>query len=162
MASFTSYQSGGGALQGLHARFPAVRPAGYFEPENVAFLRKTLAHVAAREFMDPVRGNPIHFTVSDADMARIMQRVAEERIESIPRMNQRVVMYIMNDYRTHQIARDRAMRWEENYRFADKLYDPTTGRAGFDQASYHPPNRLGLPKVGGTLRFYDPFAGSAS
>ena len=140
-----------------HSRSPTTRPAGFFNEENVQFIQGMIAHVLHREFQHP-SGAPVRIDISRGDIARIMQRVAEERIESIPKMNQRVVMYICNDFRTHEIQRDKHMRWEESFRFATKLYDPTSGRASVDTKQYKLPNRLGKPKVGGTLRFRDPIA----
>lgn len=122
-------------------------PPGYFNMKNVLFIQNAVADVLNREFVQRI-------TVPPGDIVRIMQRVIEERLETIPRMNQRVIMYLTNEFRNHQIQRDKHMRWEEFYVQSQRLYDPTVGSVRTDPQTIKLPNRLGKLKVGGTQRFY--------
>jgi len=90
--------------------------------------------------------------VDRASVVRIMQRVLGERLEPIPKMNQRVVMYICNEFRNHQHDINKHMNWEEHYIESQRLYDPTVER-GPDMLLIKLANRLGKSRIGGTSRF---------
>lgn len=126
--------------------FPGSIPDGFFDPDNIQFLRSKIADVLKREFVQAIN-------VDTASLKRIMQRVLEERRETIPKMNQRVIMYICNDYRNHAYTGQKHLHWEEFFVESQKLYDPTTER-GPDLGAIKLANRLGKPRVGDTVRFY--------
>jgi len=128
-----------------HSIFPGYVPAGFFDEENITFIREKVAHVLGLEFAQRVN-------VDRASVVRIMQRVLGERLEDIPRMNQRVIMYITNDVRNHQAELKKHMNWEEHYILSRQLYDPSAERT-FDTMIVKLKNRFGLPRVGGTMRF---------
>ena len=123
-----------------------VIPEGYFDNDNVEFLRNKVREVLRREFVQDVN-------VGRDSVVRVMQRVLEERRETVPRMNERVVMYITNEVRVHQLEVNRNLKWEAHFVESQRLYDPTTER-GPDLGSIKLANRLGRPMVGGTLRFH--------
>lgn len=100
---------------------PTAIPLGYFEDDNIDFLVKTLDEISRREF-----GKPVKFARSG--LIRAMQRIGEERLESIPRMNQRVIMSMMSDFRLYQKELKRNFRWEENYINSQLLFDPFARR----------------------------------
>ncbi len=126
--------------------YPGYVPRDYFEDENVTFVQKRIRDILLADFTTPVQ-------ITKADIVRIMQRVLEERPESIPKMNQRTIMYITNEVRNHQIDVNKHLKWEENYVYSQRLYDPV-GKRGPDMGMIKLSNRLGKPRVGGTVRFY--------
>jgi hypothetical protein len=83
-----------------------------------------------------------------------MTRALYDRIETVPHMNQRAIMYACNEFRNHQITVDRNLKLEAHFVESQRLYDPTVEIVRFDPQSIKVPNRLGTLKVGGTSRFY--------
>lgn len=122
-------------------------PEGYFSDENVKFVQNKATEVLRREFKQDILFNR-------GGVVRIMERVIDERRECVPRMNQRAVMYLTNEFRVHSLNVDKHLKWEAQYVNSQKLYNMDTGSSHFDQQKYKQPNRLGFPSVGGTTRFY--------
>lgn len=132
----------------IHTLVPkAVVPIGYFDEDNIQFIQDLITQVLRREFSCDVR-------FDRASIIRLMERVITDRIENVPAMNERVVMYATNEYRNHQLEVDKHLRWEGGYVQSQRLYDPTVEVSRFDRFVCPPPNRLGKPRVGGTVRFY--------
>lgn len=130
----------------VHTVFPGFIPEGYFANDNIEFIRDKVRRELAQEY----RQNVI---VDRASVIRIMQRILEERVETIPRMNQRSIMTICADVRRHQDEIHRNLKWEAHYIDSQKLYDASVER-GPDIYNIKLANRLGKPRVGGTMRFY--------
>jgi hypothetical protein len=127
--------------------FPGFIPDGYFDNDNVEFLRNKISDILNLEFRQKIN-------VDRASVIRIMQRVLEERLEPIPRMNQRTVMYVTNEFRDHNLEANRNLKWEAHYVESQRLYDPTTER-GPDLYNIKITDKLGKNgKIGGTQRFY--------
>lgn len=82
-----------------------------------------------------------------------MQRILSERLEEIPRMNQRVIMELVNEIRTDQLDVNKHLRWEDGYAYSQQVYD-SVGKKGPDTTAIKLANRLGKPCVGGTVSFY--------
>ena len=125
--------------------FPGYVPDGFFYDDNIEFIRNKVAEILGREFVQTI-------VIDRASTIRIMQRVLEERIESIPRMNERSLMYLCNEYRVHQFQTRKHLNWEEHFIESQRLYDPTVER-GPDLRNIKLANRLGRPRVGDTVRF---------
>jgi hypothetical protein len=128
-----------------HTIFPGYIPDDYFEDENVEFIRRKAAEILKIDFVQTI-------LFDKASVIRIMQRVLQERLEPVPKMNQRVLMYLLNEYRNHQADLHKKFKWEEHYIESQRLYDPTTGR-GPDLQNIKLANRLGKSRVGSTSRF---------
>jgi hypothetical protein len=128
-----------------HTIFPGYIPDGYFDNDNIEFIRAKVADILKLEYVQKVN-------IDRASVIRIMQRVLEERSEPIVRMNQRVLMYLTNEVRNHQYNVQKHLNWEEHYIESQRLYDPTTER-GPDLQKIKLSNRLGKPRIGGTSRF---------
>lgn len=139
-------QAGLGSLQGLHAIFPTPKPQGYFTDENIGYIQRYVYDKLYHEFGWGV-------IISKSDITRVLQRVIEERYETIPRMNQRAMMEILNEYRKHQIEKAKILKWEAGYYFSQQLYDPLSKGGRYDPSIIKLRNRIGIPRVGGTLRF---------
>src|SRR5689334_18679702 len=88
--------------------FPGYVPDGYFDMDNVQFIRQKVADVLGREYTQ-------HINVDIASVKRIMLRILEERPEPIPKMNQRVIMTICSEFRLHQATVHKHANWEEHY-----------------------------------------------
>lgn len=125
-------------------------PLGYFDWDNINFIQHKIAAVLSQEYIQQI-------IVSHSDIIRVMQRVLEERRENVPKMNQRVIMYICNDFRTHQIEVNRNYRWEEGYYSSQLNIDPVGQIERFDHRSIKTNGDVkydGKTRVGGTLRFH--------
>jgi hypothetical protein len=101
--------------------FPGYIPEGYFGEENVEFVRAKVGELLKREYVQFIN-------IDKASVLRIMQRVLEERLEPVPKMNQRVIMYLANEFRTYQMDLKKKMKWEDHYIESQRLYDSTTER----------------------------------
>lgn len=128
-----------------HTIFPGYVPDGYFDKDNIAFLRSKIANVLKREFVQ-------YINVDTNSIIRVMQRIIGERAEPVVKMNERVVMTICNEFRNHQELAAKHANWEEHYIESQRLYDPTTER-GPDLQRIKLSNRLGKERVGGSVRF---------
>ncbi len=134
----------------LHTLNPnANLPYGYFDEDNIQFIQDKIVTVLSREFKQKIQ-------IDRGSIIRIMSRVLLEKHESIPKMNQRVIMYITNEFRVYQLQLNKNMQYEGHYALSQRLYDPTTETSKFDMQSVHSniANNLGRTQVGGTLRFY--------
>ena len=136
----------GNATAYVQTIFPGFVPDGYFDEDNIEFIRKKVADVLAREFKQ-------RFNLDRASVIRIMQRILEERPEIVPKMNQRVIMSLCSEIRLHQYDANNALKWMHYYPMSQLLYDSSTAR-GPDLEAIKLKNRLGQPRVGGTVRFY--------
>lgn len=125
----------------------AVIPIGYLDEDNIQFIQKKIIEVLKREFKQDI-------LVNRSSIIRIMQRILEERIETVPKMNQRVIMTITNEFRVHQLDVNKHLQWEAHYTTSQLLYDPTVEVTRYDTQSIKIPNRLGAWKIGGSVRFY--------
>jgi hypothetical protein len=121
-------------------------PKGYFDKDNIDFIIFKIQQQLAFDFKNTI-------LIDRPSVIRVMQRIIEERMEDIPKMNQRVVMELVNEIRTHQIDVNKRLKWEKGYTQSQLLYDPV-GLKGPDVSSIKLANRLGKPKVGGTVGFY--------
>lgn len=132
----------------LHTLNPGgSMPAGFFDEDNIRFIQHKIRDVLRREYNQDV-------LIDRGSIVRLMQRVAIERTESIPKMNTRVVMYGTNEVRNHLLDVNKHMKWEGNFVVSQRLYDPTVYNAQFDFQKVKLANKLGVPSVGGTTRFY--------
>lgn len=134
----------GGSVQTV---LPTTRPIGFFSNENVCFIQGKIAEVLGRRYAQKV-------IVDRASIIRVMQRVIEQFRESIPRMNERAVMVICNEFMNHQDQANKHLNWEEGYYNAHQIFNPDTNVGHSDVHNFKFANRLGEPAVGGTARFY--------
>ena len=130
-----------------HTIFPGYIPLGYFAADNDAFLRDKINRELRKTFTQRIR-------IPDGDIKKVMLRVLSERLEAIPMMNQRVVMYVVGEFRVHQLDVNKRLAWLERYPHTQLLQDETEGVSRFDPGAIKLANRLGKPRVGGTTRFY--------
>jgi hypothetical protein len=123
---------------------------GYFDDDNITFIQTKIAQVLLQEYIQ-------HIHVTRADIIRVMLRVLEERRENVPKMNQRVIMYICDDFRNHQTEVNKHQNWEKYFVQSQRLMDMDGNVSRFDQRSIKTNDQKkynGQTKVGGTLRFH--------
>lgn len=128
----------------------AAIPEGYFDDINITFIQSKVAEILKQEYAQ-------HIHMSRANIIRIMESVLSERRENIPRMNQRVVMTLVNDFRVHQLEVNKRLNLEKNYVVSQQLYNPISQVAQYDRGKIKltsDPDYKGNGTVGGTLRFY--------
>lgn len=132
----------------IHTLIPnQVVPVGFFHSDNINFISAKVTAVLNREFIQKVR-------IDDASIIRIMERVLSERVEEVPKMNQRVIMYLTNEFRVHQDNASKHMMYEETFRNSQLLYNDLSNIVGYDPQNIKLANRLGESRVGHSSRFY--------
>jgi len=122
-------------------------PDNYFTQKNIDYIRDTVSRVFKNTYSQKI-------ILDDESIKRILRRVFEEKLETVDRMNQRAVMYLVSSTEGHLQNRDIRFEQEKNYKYSQSLYDPLSSRAGVDTFNIKLAQRLGKPLVGGTLRFY--------
>jgi hypothetical protein len=132
----------------IHTLVPNANiPYGYFDEDNIRFIQNKIKDVLHREFIQSIE-------IDRASIIRLMERALLDRIETVPKMNQRVIMMATNEYRNYQIEVDKHLKWEAHYFLSQQQYDPSVEIVRFDPQNTKLANRLGYSKVGGTTRFY--------
>lgn len=119
-------------------------PNGYFSQKNVNLIRNEITKNLSFDFEVPI-------IIDDSSIRRVMQRVLEERLESIDRMLIRVVMEIINEYKTYQLERIKHLRWERYFPFTQKIVDISSS-SGPDMQT------IKLSRACSTLRFHHTYS----
>jgi hypothetical protein len=122
-------------------------PADYFTQKNIDYIKNTVSKVFKNTYSQQI-------IIDDDSVKRVLRRVFDEKLETVDRMNQRAVMYLVNGTEAHLRLRDVRYDQEQNFKYSQSLYDPLSGRAGADIFNIKLAQRYGKPLVGGTLRFY--------
>ena len=122
-------------------------PYGYFHKDNINFIFSKIMRVLKREYIQNI-------SVDEASIIRVMERVAEERVEEVPKMNQRVIMYITNEFRVHQLQASKHLTYEEGFFNSQMMYNDLSNIVRFDPQNIKLANRLGESRVGNSSRFY--------
>ena len=132
----------------IHTLVPnAVIPLGFYDEDNIRFVQDKIRTVLKRVYKQDIlfdRGGVI----------RLMERALLDRLETVPKMNQRAVMFATNEFMVHQLNVDKHLKWEAGYFLSQQLYDPLVEVSRYDPQNVKLANRLGYPSVGGTKRFY--------
>lgn len=135
-------------LSSIHTLVPNANvPFGYFDEDNIRFIQKKIIEVLKRKFKQEI-------LFDRGSIVRLMERALLDRIETIPRMNQRVVMYAVNEFMVHELQVDKHLKWEAHYVQSQRLYDPTVEVSRFDRQKTKLKKDFRGNQVGGTLRFY--------
>jgi len=135
----------------IHTIIPgATLNEGFFDNDNITFVQEKVAEVLHRQYYQTI-------VMSRADIIRVMQRVLENRRETVPKMNQRVIMILTDDFRTHQLDVNRKLNWEAGYAYSQQRIDPIGKLEYFDSRSIKLTNTRKFDnreKIGGSLRFH--------
>jgi len=111
-------------MSSIHTIYPGYRDPAFFTPENVAYISNILTETMGKEFRQRV-------VFTDSSIMRTMQRVFEERYETIPQMNQRVVLELLRNARNEFDETERANYLMSNIWEAYN-YDPILGIKPYD------------------------------
>jgi len=134
----------------IHTLVPGANiPYGYFDEDNIRFVQNKILKVLKRKFVQDIK-------FDRGSVIRLMERALLDRIETIPRMNQRAVMYGVNEFMVHQLDVDKHLKWEAHFVESQRFYDPTTEVSRFDaqNKAIQQTDYRGLRPVGATQRFY--------
>lgn len=135
-------------LSSIHTLVPNANvPFGYFDEDNIRFIQKKIIEVLKRKFQQEI-------LFDRGSILRLMERALLDRIETIPRMNQRVIMYAVNEFMVHELQVDKHLKWEAHYVQSQRFYDPTVEVSRFDRQKTKLKKDFRGNQVGGTLRFY--------
>lgn len=126
----------------------ATIPLGYYDEDNIRFIQDAIVTVLSRQFKQKILFD------RDSIVALMERALVNGRIETVPKMNQRVIMMATNEFRNHQLDASKHLWWEAHYVESQRLFDPTVASAKFDPSVKTQHNRIGKPTVGGTTRFY--------
>lgn len=113
----------------------SFRQSDFFSPENVALIGQICLNTLAKEFKQKVMP-------TRSSIAREMQSVYEERVESIPEMNRRVVIILCRLIRNGLLETERNNYLLDNY-WEASTYCPSMGMKPFD-----------TPKLNNRIRQY--------
>jgi hypothetical protein len=117
----------------------------FFNEDNKIFIQRKVAEVLRNEFKQNIIFDPL-------SIVQVMQRTYEDRVESVPRMNQRVIMDLCRSFRNEQINNNKHLMWAESYASSQMVFDPL-GNKGPDLQNIKLSNRLGRDRVGSTRTF---------
>ena len=135
-------------ISSIHTLVPNANiPVGYFDEDNIRFIQRKIVQVLKRKFEQKI-------LIDRGSIIRLMERAILQRIETVPKMNQRVVMYAVNEFMVHQLDVEKHLKWEENYVLSQRLYDPSVEISRYDRQKTKLKNDFRGDMVGGTLRFY--------
>lgn len=109
----------------IHTLDPTFRVPGFFTQENVNTISKLITLTIAQSYTDK------KVIVPDPHIWRDMQRVQEERPESVARMNRRVVMNIVRGFLDFVQETQRANMWA-HHRWDGYNFDPKLGIKQFE------------------------------
>ena len=89
----------------IHTLDPQFRAVGFFTGENVNTISKLVTDTIAQSYTNR------KVMVPNPHIVRFMQIVQEDRSESVPKMNQRVVMDIVRSFLNHVEETERSNQW---------------------------------------------------
>lgn len=123
---------------------PTKVPLGYFSDKNVKNIRNKIKEILLKSFDKPV-------IIDDNSIRRVMQRVLDERLEPYPLMEQRIIMYIVSEFKQFELEKNKNLRYERFFPYTQLVYD-NTARSGPDMQT------IKLSRQPSTLRFYNFFS----
>ena len=92
---------------------------GFFTRENIEFISNKVTDILAKEYNGKV-------VIPSSSIMREMQTQYEDRVDTIAKMNQRVIMELVRSFRNYQSEITRASYWAQNVWNAH-LYHPSLG-----------------------------------
>lgn len=95
-------------------------PYGYFDDDNIEFIQDKVDEILFREFNNHVR-------MDRSSVVARMTFMLEQHRETVPKMNERVIMSLTNEFRNYQILINKHLGWEEDYVLSQRLYNPLAG-----------------------------------
>jgi hypothetical protein len=111
-------------MSSIHTLYPGYRDPTFFNPQNVAYISNILTATMAKQYRQKI-------IFTDSSIMRTMQRVFEERYESVPQMNQRVILDLLREARDQFAETDR-QNWFLSNIWEAYNYDPVLGIKPYD------------------------------
>jgi len=109
----------------IHTLDPQWRVPGFFTGENVKTISQLTTQTIAKTYRDR------KVIIPDPHIVRFMQIVQEDRPESVPKMNQRVIMDLVRSFVNHVEEQERANNWAY-HRYDAATFDPKLGIKNFE------------------------------
>jgi hypothetical protein len=109
----------------IHTLDPQFRVPGFFTQENINTISQLVTDTIAQSYT----GKKV--IVPDSHIVRFMQIVHEDRVESVAKMNQRVVLDLVRSFMNHASAQEKANNWANN-RWEAYNWGPTLGIKQFE------------------------------
>ena len=104
----------------IHTIDPQWRIPGFFTQENVDTLSNLITETIAQSYSKK------KVIVPKPNIVRIMQFIQEQRPESIPKMNERVIMEIVSEFLNFTYENERSNNWSY-FRYDAYNRTPNTG-----------------------------------
>lgn len=111
-------------------------PAGYLTENNIEFVSDAITAEIAKFY------NAYKIVIPKHEIAKILIVVLEERIESVPRMNRRVVMKITNDF-LEFVSENERVNYFQNNVWKAWNYSPELGIKPYSQIKMNTADSLG-------------------
>lgn len=135
----------------IHTIIPsATINEGYFDEDTISFIQAKVSEIIRREYIQ-------HVFMSREDIIKVMASVLQQRRESVPKMCQRTIMFLVNDFLNHQIETNKFLNWEQGFVQSQSLMDSVGQTSKFDSRGIKTNDKKKFDnksRVGGTLRFY--------
>ena len=129
----------------------SFRLPAFFTLENVKHISNLITETIRQNFSNP-DSTIKKVIVSDAHIFRVMQTVQEEYIEPIPRLNQRVIMYIVDDFINFVRNQEKNNYFAANYR--STIMYQNAGIQNFDLGSQIRGKKVGKDTSCPGFRFF--------
>lgn len=109
----------------IHTLDPGFRLPGFFDQRNIDFISHRVTEILSMEYNARV-------IIPDASIKMEMQNQHEDRIGTISKMNQRVIMELVRSFRNYQEEIKKKDNWSRNIWNAYN-YDPSLGIKPYDK-----------------------------
>lgn len=123
---------------------------GFFDEDTISFIQSRVTEIIRREYVQYVY-------MSREDIIKVMSSVLQQRRENVPKMCQRTIMFLVNDFLNHQINTTKFLNWEQGFVSSQSLMDSVGQTSKFDSRGIKTNDKKKYnqqSKVGGTTRFY--------
>jgi hypothetical protein len=118
-------------------------PLGYFSDYNIQCIQDEVRRILRLHF-----DADIILTRQSVEM--VLLRVLEERLEDQFFMRQRAIMYLVNEYKTYSLEKEKHQKWEGQYVNSQLVWNPDSN-VGPDMQT------IKLSRQPSTMRFYFTF-----
>ena len=103
----------------IHTLDPGFRLPGFFDQTNINFISQKITQILGKEYNAQV-------IIPDASIFIEMQHQHEDRIDTLAKLNQRVIMELVRSFRNYQEEIKQKSGWSQNIWNAYN-YDPSLG-----------------------------------
>lgn len=130
----------------IHTLQPGFRVPGFFTEDNVNTISQIVTQTIGRKYSEK------RVVVPNEDIVKFMQIVHEDRVESVAKMNERVVIDLVRSFFSHIEQIEQANNWADN-RWNAYMYDPSLNMKNFEEPKLRG-DRVGRSDGKGAFRFH--------